>query len=640
MSEDEKQARESAASTFLSSLKTHYEPRDRLIKEIRRLRFMEREVYIPPAYGDSVVQIRTPLMNDLIQRLAGALSVNLPQVKVPPRPRGDAAVNQRLSTKMEKWTQAFLGEIEHQENDRIFYRFLDFLCGDGHGILKLIHRADFWDGYPEPKGELDDMKDDELDEYNDEVVNFKTGAPMPFSLKVIDPLCFFPFYSERGLEKVYEVSKRPKVYVAQRFNLVANEDGDLVSKIGRAFPSGTVLPLSGECEYVEEWTKDDVAYYVQGKLVEWKKHNYGRVPYFHALGTQTSSREPDKEGLSVGHQLIHLIPALDALLTMKTNSAFLQAYPAFKRLRPVGAPGRFDAELEDGEDEGVEFEPGHIYDGQPGEDLLPIEVPPVGQDVNQSIETILGIISKVGVPSVLEGMHSPNRVSGYAYSEMLNVSRTKYTTIIRNASFAMEEMIKFLWWLVEKRIGEEVYIWGRDKEEEERWLAIGPKDVGNYFNVKVIIEPLLPEDDIAQGQYAAAMVQAGMWSKRYARETKMGIPNPEEMDDEILVERAMEMPQVQMYLLMKALERTEQDELKELFQMSADQVMQAIQGITQDQQGSMGPGRPGLPNPAPGAGGPGAPGAPNPGANGMMNGGSPSTPPARPMMGSSEQMAV
>lgn len=638
MSEDEKQAREAEAKTLLSSLKTHYEPRDRLIKEIRRLRFMERDVYIPPAYGDSVVQIRTPLMNDLIQRLAGALSVNLPQIKVPPRPKGDASKNQRLSSKLEKWTQAFLSEIEHQENDRIFYRFLDFLCGDGHGILKLIHRSDFWDGYPKPGIAPEEMSNKELDEYEDTVMNFKTGAPMPFSLKVIDPLCFFPFYSERGLERVFEVSKRPKVYVAKRFNLVANEQGELVTKIGRNYPVSSIQPLTGEVEYIEEWDKDSVAFYVGGKMVDWKKHSYGRVPFFHALGTQTSSREPDKEGLSVGHQLIHLIPALDALLTMKTNSAFLQAYPAFKRVRPVGAPGRFDAEMEDGEDEGVEFEPGHIYDGQPGEDLLPIEVPPVGQDVNQSIETILGIISKVGVPSVLEGMHSPNRVSGYAYSEMLNVSRTKYTTIVRNAAFALEEMVKFLWWLIENRIGEEVPIWGRDAEDQEVWLIIGPTDVGNYYNVKVIVEPLLPEDDIAQGQYASAMVQAGMWSKRYARETKMGIPNPEDMDDEILVERAMEMPQIQMYLLMKALERTEQDELKQLFQMSADQVMQQINGITQQQQNSMGPGKPGLPNPEPGAGGPGQPGSPNPGANGMMNGGQPS--PQRPMVGAQEQAAL
>jgi hypothetical protein len=332
---------------------------------------------------------------------------------------------------------------------------------------------------------------------------------------------------------------------------------------------------------------------------------------------------------------------------MKTNSGFMQAYPAFKRTRALGAPGRLpeDFDPETGDDSAVEFEPGHIYDGMAGEDLEAIMIPPVGQDVNQSIETILGLISKVGVPSVLEGMHSPNRVSGFAYSEMLNVSRTKYTTIIRNASFAMEDMIKFLWWLIEERVGEEVFIWAAASDDDDgaQWLDISPSDIKNYYNVKVIIEPLLPEDDISQGQHAAAMVQAGMWSKRYAREQKMGIPDPEAMDDEILVEKAMEMPQIQMYLLMKALERTQQDELKQLFQLSADQLIQQIQDMA---GGGVGPGQPGLPNPAPGAGGAGMPGGPGagaamPGAQGMMNGGGPSAPqPAPATIGPGSQVAA
>lgn len=630
------QTREAAATALEGSLRPHYESRNVLIKEVRSLRFMEKPVYVPPSYGQSTVEIRTPLMNDLIQRLAGALSVNLPQVKCPVRPRGDQAKNQRLSSKIEKWTQAFLAEIEHQENDRIFYRFLDYLCGDGHGILKLIHRDDFWDGYPQASKDASDMSEEELDEFKDSVANFKTGALMPFSLKVIDPLTFYPLYSERGLEEVLEISKRPKIYLAKRFNLTAGDNGKMVTKIGRAFNKDS--SIAGDAEYWEHWTQTDVAFFVDRRCVEIVQHKYGRVPYFHALGTQTSSREPDKEGLSVGHQLIHLLPALDSLLTMKTNSGFMQAYPAFKRTRPVGAPGRLPEDFGDeiADDGAVEFEPGHIYDGLAGEDLEAVTIPPVGQDVNQSIETILGLISKVGVPSVLEGMHSPNRVSGFAYSEMLNVSRTKYTTIIRNASFAMEAMIKFLWWLIEHRVGEEVAIWGQAEEGESEWLELGPKDIGNYYNVKVIIEPLLPEDDISQGQHAAAMVQAGMWSKRFARESKMGIPDPEAMDDEILVERAMEMPQIQMYLLMKALERTEQDELKELFQMSADQIMQQIQDMA---GGGVGPGQAGVPNPAAGAGGPGMPnpqsgdpmsGAPMPGAQGMLNGGSPGAPSPAP----------
>ena len=268
---------------------------------------------------------------------------------------------------------------------------------------------------------------------------------------------------------------------------------------------------------------------------------------------------------------------------------------------------------------------------------MPIEIPSVGQDVNQTIEIILGLISKVGVPSAMEGNFSPNRVSGYAFSEMLNVSKTKYTTIIRNAAFAFEEMIKFLWWLVENRIGEDVFIWGAKTEDEEGWLDISPKDVGNYFNVKVILEPLLPEDDIAQGQHAAAMVGNGLWSKKYARENKMGISSPEEMEDEILVERSLELPQVQMYVLMKALERLELDELKEIFQLSAENVEQQIADLVGSEGGGAGtPGNEGLPNFSEGTGGAGQ-------ANqgGTLGGGQPGpTPPPPTGIGQGEADAA
>jgi len=595
---------------------------------MRELRFMERPVYVPPSYTASTVEIRTPLFNDLVQRLAGALSINPPQIKVPPRPKGDASANQRLSSKLEKWTTAFLGQIEHQENDRLYYRFLDYLCGDGHAVMKLVHREDFWDGYPT----LEEYKNDNT-AYQRARDNFKTDAPLPFSLKVLDPLTVYPRWSEKGLEEVLEVTKRPKIYVAKRFNVGAwGQDGSPL--IGQNFAVDAQINMSGECEFWERWDHEYVEFYINGKLVDYKEHGYKRVPYFIALGTQTSSSNPAHEGLSVGHQLKHLIPALDSLLTMKTNSAFLTAYPTFKRERDMGAPGRrasdTEAEEDDGGAAGEEFEPGHIYEGLPGERLEVVQLPPVGKDLDESIQIIMGIIGKVGVPSVLEGMHSPNRVSGYAYSEMLNVSRTKYTTIIRNASFAYEQMIQFLWWLIEKRVMDEVPIWG-DDGEKETWLELGPSDVNGYRAVKVIIEPLLPEDDIAQGQHAAAMVQAGMWSTRYARESKMGIPDPEAMDDEILVEQAMKMPQVQMYLLMKALERLEMDEMAEILQLSSEMVQQQLIDAVQGQQGAPAgdPGQAGMPNMEPGTG---SPGAPMPGANGMMNGGSPGGGPQPPGM--------
>ena len=587
---------------------------------------MEKPVYIPPTYGPSTTEIRTPLFNDLVQRLAGALSVNTPKIQVPPFPRGNRDDAQRNSSLREKWTQAFLEEIELQEGDRLFYRFMDYLCADGHACFKLIHRDDFWGEFPRLVKRLEDEGeevDEDPKEYNDRVFNYKTGAPLPFQLQVLDPLTVYPYRSDRGLEDVLEVSRRPRFYVAKRFGIAFDAKGSPV-RMGQGFDLDTTVTLSGDVEYWEHWTPTDVAFFVNRKCVEIVEHGMKRIPYFLATGTQTSSRDPAKEGLSVGHQLRHLIPALDSLLTMKTNSAFLQAYPSFKRTRQLGAPARQSEESEDENSSEQQFEPGYIYDGMGGEDLEAIAVPPVGQDVNEAINILMSLIDKVGIPSVMSGSHAPNRVSGAAYSEMLNVSRTKYTTIIRNASFAMTDMIRHLWWLVENKVQDDVPIWSN---EDHKWLELGPGDINGYYRVKTIIEPLLPEDDIAQGQHAAAMVQAKLWSKRYARENKMGIEAPEEMDDEILVEDAMDLPQVKMYLLMKALERAQMDDLKDLFNLTIQAAEQQLGQLTGQAGAATAPGQPGLPNLNPGTGGAGMPGA-----GGMLSAGMPKDQPPVPQL--------
>ena len=582
---------------------------------MRELRFMEKKVYIPPSYGESTTQIRTPLFNDLVQRLAGALSVNYPKLEVPPYPKGPKDKAQRNSSLREKWTLAVVEELEHQSNDRIFYRFMDYLAGDGHAVLKLIHRDDFWANYPqlEDAFEVEDLDSEDAKDYSDKVFAFKTGAPLPFQLTCPDPLTVYPFRTERGIEDLLEISKRPRFYVARRFGLAFDEQGN-VTKVGLPQELQSAATMMGDVEYWEHWTPDDVAFFVDRKCVHIVQHNMGRVPYFYALGTQTSSREPDKEGLSVGHQLRYILPALDSLMTMKTNNAFLQSYLSFKRTRQLGAPSRAQEDSEDEASSETVFEPGYIYDGLGGEDLEPILIPPVGQDVNQTIELLLAMIDRVGIPAVMGGMHAPNRVSGAAYSEMLNVSRTKYTTIIRNASFVWEDMIKHLWWLVENKVQDDVPAWSN---EENNWLELGPGDINGYYRVRAIIEPLLPEDDIAQGQHAAAMVQAKLISKRYAREKKLGVDAPEEMDDEILVEDAMALPQVQMYLVMKALERAQLDDLKDLFATSVQVVEQQLNEAA-GTGGATAPGQPGLPNLNPGTGG-----ANMPGANGMLAGGVP-----------------
>ena len=67
------------------------------------------------------------------------------------------------------------------------------------------------------------------------------------------------------------------------------------------------------------------------------------------------------------------------------------------------------------------------------------------------------------------------------------------------------------------------------------------------------MEPLLPTDDIAQGMFGASMAGAGLVSKRWAREAKLGIANPKEMEEEILAEEWLSSAEVRNAVLQAAL---------------------------------------------------------------------------------------
>ena len=74
-----------------------------------------------------------------------------------------------------------------------------------------------------------------------------------------------------------------------------------------------------------------------GTLVRETEHHYGdpnlktlRGPYFHALGTTTASRMPERSGLSILFGFLRLFPLLDSMLTIQANGAFTDRFPAFR----------------------------------------------------------------------------------------------------------------------------------------------------------------------------------------------------------------------------------------------------------------------------------------------------------------------
>ncbi len=525
-------------------LQVEFGERDALARELRTLRYMERGVDIPEAYQATTREVRTPIAFEQLQRVVATLTVNYPVVSVPPLGPGEEG--QKESTKKEKWLNAALRRMEQEAERPVFRMFVDNLVADGMGVVKLVYKPDHWSGYPE----LADFGDDAAG-FNAAADRFKKSAKFPFAWRDVDPLTFYPVTGEEGLEACLEVSEKSKRLLMQRYDLAEDENGKLVPAKGKKTAKGRrkTLQADGTAEVVEYWDRSHFVLLVDGRRVKSGEHGYGRVPYFAACGEQSASRDPKHAGFSTIYAIRWLVPLLDSLLTMKQNAAYLYAYPTPFIRSPLGTP--FEGG-EDGRPQTVEWTPGKMIPLFPGEEPGFVQWRGSPPDLDEMIAHVTALIDRAGLASVMYGTGPGAGSSGYMVNQLMNPARVKYDPIVKNAEAMLERMTSFVLELIESKVGEEVFVWA-GADDGDGWLGLSGEDIRGYYGCEARMEPLLPTDDIAQGMFGANMARAGLVSRRWAREAKLGIANPEEMEDEILAEEWVNSPDVRGAVLQAAL---------------------------------------------------------------------------------------
>ena len=365
---------------------------------------------------------------------------------------------------------------------------------------------------------------------------------------------FYPLEGEDGLEACLEIAERPRHLVQRRYGLIVDRrSGRLVPAGGdaQADPGPVGAPLVGACptaRVVEYWDDEYFAYLVDGHLVRRGRHGYGAIPYVHAYGDQTPSRDPAKAGVSMLASMEYLVPLLDQLLTMKQNALFLYAYPTPKitNFSPI------DPNLgNDGRPRALDFQPGQILPLYQGEDLSFLQWQGTPPDLDELIAQTRAMIDQAGAPSVLFGIPPDGNTSGYLLNQLINTARVSFQQIARHAEQALERVVQLMWRLVESRIGEPVFVF--EAEDEQGWIGLGPQDIDGYHAVRVRLDPLGPADDVAQGTLAANLVSARLASRRWAMREKLGIEDAEAVEDEILLDELIDAPEVRAAIVREAL---------------------------------------------------------------------------------------
>ena len=543
--------------TYLRELEeqllAEFSERNARIERLRRLRHMETPVDIPPAYRSSAREVRTPLAREQLKRVIGSLTANRPLVHVPPaEPTAAARASADLRT---RWTNAALRRMDSEAARDVFGMLIDAMVADGAGVLKLLYAPDRWARYPRRSADGDASAETFLQRAE----RFKKSARFPLAWRDVDVTTFYPLEGEDGLEACLEIAERPRRLVQRRYGLITDR------RSGRLVPAGgTVQAMDGDgsgspsaapnvtpratARVLEYWDEEYFAYVVDGHLVRRGRHGYGSIPYVHAYGDQTPSRDPAKAGVSMLASMEYLIPLLDQLLTMKQNALFLYAYPTPKitNVSPI------DPDLgNDGRPRALDFRPGEIVPLYQGEDLSFLQWQGTPPDLDELIAQTRAMIDQAGAPSVLFGIPPDGHTSGYLLNQLINTARVSFQQIARHAEQALEQIVQLMWRLVETRIGETVFVF--EAEDDQGWIGLGPQDIDGYHAVRARLDPLGPADDVAQGTLAASLVSARLASRRWAMREKLGIEDAAAVEDEILLDELLDAPEVRAAIVREAL---------------------------------------------------------------------------------------
>jgi len=514
-------------------LQSTWSQRNTLIREMRRLRFMENEPTVPLGLEREI--IRTPIAYQLCERIIGTLTADPITIKVPPAEKTESA--QRSASTVEKWLYAALDRLQQQADDDVIERFVESLIVDGHGCMRMLYAPQMWKGHPKR------AKGESHEEYIKRSDAWEKGQPLPIAWSWVDPLNVYPIWGEAGLEAILETDTRNILALnPRRFNMVKDRPAlwDLVRM--EATRSG----LSQEVEFTQLWTRDSLTYAVGDTIIHHENHKYRAVPYIYSMGVTVSSRDPSYMGLSMLYPLRHMLPYLDRLLTQKASAIRLWAWPtAVVRTvesSPLGA---------DGLPRTIELEPGKAITLWPGEDISFLSWNGSAPDMDEMVGLMMNMSEKAGLADAMYGMN-PGGDSGYAINQLIAAARMKFKPLVAHAERAIEQTVGTLLDIVEYQLGQPVYVYRRGRDSG--WVRLAPDDLQGYRQVEVQLNPIMPTDSYARSSQAINETRAGLRSIYSAMEN-IGIEQPEDEMQQILVEKYLASPQVQQVLIPEAVKR-------------------------------------------------------------------------------------
>lgn len=577
---------------------------------MRSLIYQQHSVSIPEAYRATALQVKNPKPFKTVKHWTDTVTKDPPQVNRPAVPTA------RKAATYEKFMEAAWHKMQEDAKRNLYVPFMWSLVANGESWLKIYEQTkSFWAPYYQysratakaldAKG-LDE--DSRRSEYRRRTEDYKQRPDLlfPIVMEYVSPASIAYLRGSHGLTAVAETKKIPYHEAVATFRKPKDApwglvDGKIVPEAaGLGIPEGiSALGSATELTLTELWLCDEVYYVLEGVnaepghgvLVRSVKHGYGNPqtrclygPYQLAEGIQTDDSDPRFSSLGLLFATQNLHPALDSLLTMRQNGAYLFAFPSLSEDSKPGemtSPEQFQGEDDNEAPDLWNYEPGRKY-----RNLRFVDPPKLSVDLNVAINDLRQMVEEDAPSAVLGG--SPGD-SGYQDHQAIWQANLSVNSIIQGAEKCLAESFAFIARIIATKIKEPVHVYGELPPEQGQkskpgWLTLGPDDLpdGDY-GCTVTFKSDNPASNVITTRTQIEMLGATLTDWDSAVEATG--QNPDEVELRQMIHQGKEMlkPQIIEEAVMAATGKAQQEAMGAEQQMDAEAMQTGAvrQGLSQ-----------------------------------------------------------
>ncbi len=502
------------------------------MSEVDALRHYEDPIRLPTGETPSGLEVRIGATSELVENIKASLTANAPNVVYTALRSGDPA--QANTSKRESFWGRFL-----KRNSAFRVELIDAQAGLGIGIIKAAY-------YPWPKAERKRIKGESDKDFRDRTKALKRKWGPPFRVITIHPLTFYcrlgpgteivesiehswkskrEVYPAYGLDTDAELNAYPNVLseeIAQAVSATSGQPEQTIQPHPEGVSTESMVLVT---EYRRERmpnSKGIYQVYLNGRLV-YQEIGDPSCKYFLCKGRTTSSKDPDKMGISVAESFRHNEPLINRSLTRMGEAVELLVR---KRLT-IEVPENFETEMVPGEDNNLV--PKQYKFTAEKSTALPAGAkvidPFAGVDsvfgAMPFIQLLMQIMGQHGVSPIFKGEPPGASGSGYRDNSLFMMAKSQFEYLIESYSNCLIELIEWLESQTVSRARQEIW---------EGEMSLIPKDIKEWpATIEVNIDPLLPQNLIAEGQFYDRMHTQGHIDRRYFLEKGLRVDQPEAM---------------------------------------------------------------------------------------------------------------